>query len=123
MRGVLDPCDPVGGDFLESVPSGGDVYVLPRVPRNWDDTRRQTLLTNCHEAVKTDATPLIIEHLIPAEAGDDKVGRVPAVGLDINMMAVFGGREGTWDDFRSPLARTGSELLGRWHPLPSDFTC
>jgi O-methyltransferase domain len=121
-RDVLDRCELVGGNFLESVPSGGDVYVLSRVLHNWDDLRCQTLLTNCHEAMETGATLLILEHLIPGEPGDDEAARAPTVALDINMMALFGGRERTWEDFGSLLATAGFELLPTRHPLPSDIT-
>lgn len=125
-RGVLERCELVSGDFFESVPSGGDVYVLSRVLHNWDDERCQTLLTNCHEAMETGATLLILEHLIPDEAEDEQTPRAAAralaVAFDINMMALFGGRERTWDDFRSVLARAGFELLRRRHPLPADIT-
>jgi O-methyltransferase len=123
---VLDRCDLTGGDFLESVPPGGDVYLLSRVLHNWDDAQCQTLLTNCHEAMETGATLLILEHLIPGEAGDDEAVKAAALAhtraLDINMMALFGGRERTWEDFRSLLARAGFDLLTRRHPLPSDIT-
>jgi hypothetical protein len=125
-RGVLDRCEPIGGNFLESVPSGGDVYVLSRVLHNWDDARCQTLLTNCHEAMETGATLLILEHLIPGESGGDEAAGAAALAharaLDINMMALFGGRERTWEDFGSLLATTGFELLPTRHPLPSDIT-
>ncbi|HZB30259.1 MAG TPA: methyltransferase [Streptosporangiaceae bacterium] len=129
-RGVLDRCDLAGGNFLESVPSGGDVYVLSRVLHNWDDIDCQTLLTNCHEAMETGATLLILEHLIPSEIpggipgeeGDCAAARPPAIALDINMMALFGGRERTWEDFGSLLATAGFDLLPTRQPLPSDIT-
>jgi hypothetical protein len=123
-RGVLDRCELIGGDFLESVPTGGNVYVLSRILHNWDDARCHTLLTNCYKAMETGATLLILEHLIPDQVGDegtDQAKRAAAVALDMNMMALFGGRERTWEDFRSLLVTAGFELLPRRHSLPSDI--
>jgi O-methyltransferase/methyltransferase family protein len=129
--GVLDRCDLIGGDFLESVPPGGDVYVLSRVLHNWSDARCQTLLTNCHEAMGANGTLLILEHLVPSEVPGDVPGEaegdVAAAGastlaLDINMMALFGGRERTWEEFRSLLATTGFDLHPTRQPLPSNIT-
>jgi hypothetical protein len=35
------------GSFLESVPSGIDIYILKRIMHNWDDERCITILKNC----------------------------------------------------------------------------
>ena len=37
--GYADRCRMVSGDFLKSVPDGGDAYVLKHVLRDWDDQR------------------------------------------------------------------------------------
>jgi hypothetical protein len=103
------------------VPAGGDVYVLSRVLHNWDDARCLTLLSNCHAAMAVGGALVIIEHLVPAAGVDDEV-RAMNVALDINMMALFGGRERTWHDFRELLAAGGFELLPEGRPLPADLT-
>jgi hypothetical protein len=130
-RGVLDRCDLAGGDFRDYVPPGGDVYMLSRILHNWDDARCGTLLRNCHEAMDAGATLLILEHLIPDDAaggdgdGDerpDAAARALNFALDINMLALFGGRERTWEEFRSLLDAAGFELRPERHPLPSDIT-
>jgi SAM-dependent methyltransferase len=115
-RGVLDRCDLVGGDYFDSVPAGGDVYLLSRVLHNWDDTRCHTLLRNIHEAMRPDGTLLILEHLIP-----DEGALAPAFALDVNMLTLFGGRERDWPEFRSLLGKAGFELLGR-HPMSAGIT-
>ena len=35
--GVADRCQLVSGDFFESVPRGGDAYLLRRIIHDWDD--------------------------------------------------------------------------------------
>jgi len=39
-----------GGDFLTSVPAGGDVYVLCHVLHDWDDPDAQRILGTCRRA-------------------------------------------------------------------------
>jgi ubiquinone/menaquinone biosynthesis C-methylase UbiE len=124
-RGVLDRCELAGGDFLESVPAGGDVYVLSRVLHNWDDAHCLTVLTRCYEAMGAGATLVILEHLIPDESGADGADSetlAQAFARDINMMALFGGRERTREEFRSLLAAAGFELLPEPRSLPQDTT-
>jgi hypothetical protein len=37
--GVADRCKVVGGNFFESVPTGGDAYILKYIIHDWDDER------------------------------------------------------------------------------------
>jgi O-methyltransferase domain len=116
-RGVLDRCELVAGNFFESVPSGGDVYVLSRILHNWDDARCLQLLRNCREAMSSEATLVILEHVIP-DGGD----RYPALALDVNMMTVLGGRERTVAEFHNLLGKAGFELGNRRPVLSSGIT-
>jgi hypothetical protein len=98
------------------VPAGGDVYILSRVLHNWPDEDCRTLLSNCRTAMATGGRLLIFEHLLP----DEDPG-AQAVALDINMMALFNGRERTGAELGVLLADTGFELLDR-HALHNDTT-
>src|SRR5262249_15901165 len=42
--GVTDRCDLIAGDFFESVPAGGDAYLLSRVLMDYDDDRSVQIL-------------------------------------------------------------------------------
>jgi ubiquinone/menaquinone biosynthesis C-methylase UbiE len=112
--GVLDRCELVGGDFLDSVPSGGDVYTLSRILHNWDDERCQDLLANCRAAMRPGATLLIVEHVVP-----ETDPPVSLLGLDLNMLTLFGGCERTATEFRILLDKAGFDLTGQ-HPLSLD---
>ncbi|WP_333312531.1 MULTISPECIES: methyltransferase [unclassified Microcoleus] len=47
MAGVKDRCQIVGGNFFDSVPRGGALYLLSRVLLNWDDTDAIKILKKC----------------------------------------------------------------------------
>jgi hypothetical protein len=132
-RGVLDRCDLVGGDFFESVPTGGDIYILSRILHNWDNERCFTLLTHCRRAMSDSppdgraaqpsrATLVILERLLPEDGSDGPSGStVTAFGADLNMMALFGGRERTASEFGVLLERAGFAMTER-RSLPSGIT-
>jgi ubiquinone/menaquinone biosynthesis C-methylase UbiE len=113
-RGVLDRCRLVAGDFLESIPEGGDVYTLSRILHNWDDTECNQLLANCRDSMRPGAALLVLERLVP-EDGSPSV----AVAADINMLTIYGGRERTVTEFRTLLDGAGFELTGQ-RDLPPD---
>ena len=115
-QGVLDRCELVAGSFLDAVPKGGDVYTLSRILHNWEDETCDRILERCHEAMDAEATLLIIERLVPE-------GESPGAALatDINMLAVFGGRERTATEFRTLLDKAGFDLSGQ-RALPPDTT-
>ncbi|HEY4055965.1 MAG TPA: methyltransferase, partial [Kofleriaceae bacterium] len=89
--GVAARCTVVGGSFLESVPTGGDTYVLKHVLHNWSDADCVTILERCRAAMPADGKLLVLENVIP----DDPTTARDLVMLDLHMMTVLGGRERT----------------------------
>jgi O-methyltransferase domain/Dimerisation domain len=81
----------VGGDFFQSVASGGDAYILSTVIHDWSDDLALKILRNIHAAMPAQATLLLVEHVI-------EVDNRPSMGkmLDINMLAMtqVPGQEG-----------------------------
>ena len=63
--GVVDRCSFVGGDFLESVPAGGDTYLLKWIVHDWDDAHATTILRNCRRAMGPSSKLLLFEGIIP----------------------------------------------------------
>ncbi|MFB9905483.1 methyltransferase [Allokutzneria oryzae] len=115
LAAVADRCTLVPGDFTESVPANGDVYLLARVLHDWDDTQCHTILTTCAANMPEHAELLIIERLLPETAGADSL----AVPWDVHMLCNVGGRERTESHYRALLAEAGFQLTGS-HPLPLD---
>jgi hypothetical protein len=103
--GVADRCDVVAGDFFESVPRGGDVYILSWVIHDWADDRSVVILKNCRRAMADDARLLVIEEVIPP-------GNQPSLGklYDLHMLVLAGGRERREDEYRALLAAADLEL-------------
>jgi len=50
-HGVLDRQQTMGGSFFESVPAGGNIYLLKTILHSWDDTRATAILANCRRAM------------------------------------------------------------------------
>jgi hypothetical protein len=112
---VADRCTLVPGDFIESVPTGGDTYLLSRVLHDWDDTHCHRILTTCAAAMPDHAELLIVERLLPETDGTDSL----AVPWEIHMLCNVGGRERTEAHYRALLSEAGFELTAT-HPLPLD---
>jgi ubiquinone/menaquinone biosynthesis C-methylase UbiE len=104
--GVGDRCELVSGDFFESVPAGGDVYLLSHVIHNWDDAHAERVLANCCRAMTPDGRVVLVEALMPS-----KVELSPLVKLmDLNMLLLCGGRQRTEAELAELLERAGLEL-------------
>jgi hypothetical protein len=50
--GLTARCKTVGGDFLESIPEGGDAYLLAHVIDSFDDDGSVSILRNCCRAME-----------------------------------------------------------------------
>jgi hypothetical protein len=108
QAGVVDRCEMVGCDFFETVPSGGDAYILKHIIHNWDDERARTVLRNCHRSMGASAQLLIIDPVLPQQPiPEGAIGYL----MDMTMLAVTpGGRERTQDEFQKLLESVAFEL-------------
>ncbi|MGH7327863.1 MAG: methyltransferase, partial [Polyangiaceae bacterium] len=104
-RRMEDRCKVVSGDFFVDVPRGGDVYVLARVLHDWNDDKARAILEVVAAAMASDATLLIVDDVLPP--GD---APHPCKWVDLQMLAVTGGRERAEAEWRSLLASVNLEL-------------
>ena len=95
----------IAGDFFDSVPAGADVYILKKVIHDWDDERAAKILENCRRAMRCNGKVLLAETLVPP--GDEPDG---IKFIDVNMLAITGGRERTKEEYGELLARAGLRL-------------
>ena len=105
-RGIFNRCEIVGGSFFESIPSGGDAYVMRAVIHDWEDAEAVAILKTCRRAMRKTAKLVLIERII-APANE-----VPGTKFsDLNMLALPGGRERTRQEFSDLFAKSDLELI------------
>ncbi len=105
-QGVINRCDLISGDFLESIPKGYDAYLLKHVLHDWGDEEALTILRNCRASIPKHGTLLIIDAIISRDNSPH-----PAKWGDLHFMVVHqGGRERTKREFDSLLRKSGFEL-------------
>lgn len=95
----------VGGDFFESVPAGGQLYVLKQILHDWDDEQCVTILKNCARAMDRKGRVVVVEMLIPDDGAPS-----PAALMDVNMLALLPGRERTLAEYRAIATLAGLEV-------------
>jgi len=103
--GVNDRVDRVGGSFFESVPAGGDVYLLKHILHDWNDDECVKILRNVREAMVLDGRVVVVEMLIT-----DKGPPSDAPLVDLNMLVMLTGKERTTDEFAALFAKAGLKL-------------
>jgi hypothetical protein len=111
-----DSCNVVAGDFFESVPGGGDAYVLSWILHDWDDERALRILRNCRAACVEGSRLVVVETILPT-------GDAPHFGkvLDVAMLVLTGGRERTEAEY-CRLFETAGYRLTRVLPTPSPMS-
>jgi hypothetical protein len=104
-RGVAARVTIEPGDFFESVPAGGDVYVLSHIIHDWNEDQCLAILGHCRNAMKPDGRLLIVETVLPP-------GDTPHQGKvqDMVMLVLPGGQERTEAEYASLLGKSGFRL-------------
>ena len=105
-EGLANRSEVMSGDFFESVPDGGDAYIMKRVIHDWDNEGARRILQNCHRAMRAGTRLLVVEHVV--SPGDD-----PDIGkfFDLQMLVLTaGGRERTQTEFRELYEEAGFDL-------------
>lgn len=95
----------VAGDVFESVPEGGDAYLLRHLLHDYDDADCLRMLKNVRHAMLPQARVLVLEKTVPA---DDTPG--PGRWLDLHVMLLTGGRERTVTEYRALFDQVGLRL-------------
>lgn len=108
-RGVHERCDLVAGDFFESVPAGGDAYLLSRILHDWPDERAAEILASIRRAMAPGSYLLAIDSLMP-EHVEERADHQFLVTMDLHMYTLFGARERTEDQMRRLLSGAGFEV-------------
>jgi hypothetical protein len=105
-QGFSKTITPVPGNFFDSVPRNGDLYLLCRVIHDWDDKEAIRILSAVRRAMKPKARLMIIDQIMPP-------GNDPSFikTTDLWMMLIFHeGRERTHLELREILEAAGLRL-------------
>ena len=103
--GVASRCETVGGDFFESAPAA-DSYVMKSVIHDWDDARAITILKNCAKAMRNPNGKVLLVELLITPGNEPDMAK----WIDIEMLAMAGGRERTEAEFAELFSKAGLRL-------------
>ena len=104
-QGVSDRCACIGGNFLESVPEGGDLYFMQAILHGMKDEQCIQLLQNVRESMHENGTLLQVDFVIPS-------GNVPSTSKfgDLHMMIFTPSHERTEAEYRALYEQAGFRL-------------
>jgi hypothetical protein len=105
-KSVGDRCELIGGDFLESVPAGGDAYIVKNLIHDYDDIKAGKILSNLRQAISENGKLLVVEMIVPP-------GNEPSLAkiLDVEAMIMTPGAiERTAEEYRQLLTKSGFEV-------------
>lgn len=113
----LDRAELVGGDMLQGVPAGGDVYILCRVLAGHDDEAVVGVFEHCRRAMAGPSSRLLI---LDRFVEDENPAVLPAL-WDLHLLVTTGGEHRTVDRITRLLDRAGLETAGTAE-LPMETT-
>jgi hypothetical protein len=113
---VAHRCTVAGGSFMESVPAGGDVYVMKNIIHDWSDAESLTILRNIRAAIADGGRLFLLEMVLP-ERASSFIGHM----LDLEMLLMVSGRERTRTEY-DRLLRQADFRLTRVIPTVSPIS-
>jgi hypothetical protein len=89
--GLLERSEVTAGNFLDSVPAGGDLHLLRDILHDWKDDQAIAILINCRRAMPPSGRVLLVERYL----GENPQEAMPVLHSDLEMLVNVGGRERT----------------------------
>ena len=84
--GLADRGAAVAGSFFDELPPGADGYLLSWILHDWADEPARQILRRCAQAAGPRGRVIVAESIRPD-------GRSPHTGMDLRMLAFYGGKE------------------------------
>jgi len=69
--GIADRCAAIAGDFFQSVPAGGDAYIMKWMLHDWDDASAIRILKNCRSQMPQNGRVIIVDSVRTAKEFDE----------------------------------------------------
>jgi O-methyltransferase domain/Dimerisation domain len=103
--GLENRVETSAGSFFDTIPPGGDAYVMKAILHDWDDDKAIEILRSCSRAMSPTATLVVIERVIgpPNQIPEAKFS-------DLNMLVSHGALERTREEFDDLFAKGGFRL-------------
>jgi len=107
---ILEGIEYARGSFFDAdtIPKDKTTYILKRVLHDWSDSECLTILQNCVRAMTPGNRLLIIETVIE-DNNNYHIGK----DIDIVMLALFGGKERSIEEFKALFSHAGLEVISR----------
>ena len=104
-RDLTDRVEIQSGSFFDTVPKGGDAYILSHIIHDWREDLCLTILGHCKRAMNPGGRVLIIEMVLPP-ADTPHPGKM----LDVMMLVGPGGQERSAQEYDALLGKAGFRL-------------
>jgi hypothetical protein len=101
-----DKCRYISGNFFESVPATGDLYILKLILHDWNDGKCIQILKNCRKAMQPGNKLLLLEFTI----NEDFESQFVRIYLDLLMMVMLNGQERSAGDLNTLLDASGFRM-------------
>jgi O-methyltransferase/methyltransferase family protein len=102
---VADRVHIAEGSFFDSVPAGGDAYVLKNIIHDWTDEKALQILRNVRTAAGPRITVLLVEIVVHRHDRD-----CPGNWVDLEMLLNLGSRERTAAEYQDLLSQAGFRM-------------
>ncbi|RAL24049.1 methyltransferase [Thermoflavimicrobium daqui] len=99
-----DRINAVAGNFFESLPKNGDVYIFKHIIHGFHDEKARQILQNCRDVIG-DGTLLIIENVL-----SNKNNHSFSAFMDLQMIVMSGGKERTEAEYQQLLEQAGFQM-------------
>lgn len=104
--GLGDRASAVAVDFFDSVPTGGDGYVMANVLHDWSDADAVRILRTVRSAMGPSARLWVIERVLDAPGRPFEALRDLHL-VDLHMLVMFGARERTFAEYDALVRAAG----------------
>ncbi|MGH9550503.1 MAG: methyltransferase, partial [Terriglobales bacterium] len=112
-------CQFIAGDFFDSVPAGGDLYLLKSILHDWNDEKAKIILENCRRAMNGNGRLLLVERVLPERLENVGAHRA-AVRSDLHMLVALAAQERSESAFKRLLDSSGFSA-SRFMPVGAGF--
>lgn len=112
-RGVAHRCELITGSFFESVPAGGNAYIMRWIIHDWNDDDATKILRNVRAVIPPDGSLIVFDRVLPERITAGDIALQFGTLMDLNMLVNVTGLERTEAQFRKLFAAGGFRLASR----------